>query len=185
MLARLGLVALAASGSPSGCDQVFGDGRQNAHHPGTDLGTFQVTGSSIANTCGEGALGEQQTWPFTVKLARDTSNVFWDNGQAVIAGALASDGVSFSFDSGVVMDMRPPENTGLPPCSLSRTDHAAGTLGSTGTDVTSFSGQLTYQFSPTAGSRCDDVVSGPTALVATLPCGFGYQLTAQRTVAPQ
>lgn len=181
MLARVALLGLAALASPSGCDQAFGDGRQDAHQPGENLGTFQVTGTQTANTCGAGAFGEQSSWQFQVKLARATGEIFWNNGQEILAGTLASDGLTFSFDTGVVIDMRAADQVGLPACSIRRADHASGTLGA---DATTFTGELSYQFSPTAGSSCTDIVSGATPLAATLPCSFSFHLTAQRTVAP-
>lgn len=179
MLLRLGLLALAATTTPSGCEKAFGDGRQNAHQPGHDLGAFQVTGTIATNTCGQGALGEQSTWQFPVHLARATGILYWNNGQAVIPGVLAADGVSFSFDTSVVMDMRSPDQVGLPPCSLARADHAQGTLDSASDTVGSFTGQLSYQFAPTMGSQCDDVVSGAAPIVAALPCGMSYQLAGK------
>jgi hypothetical protein len=174
MLARLGLLALAATSAPAGC---FGD--KDALHPGTDLGTFQVQGALSTNTCGDGALGEQATWDFSVRLARDPGVLYWDNGQAVIGGTLAADGVTFSFDTSVVVDMRSPDQTGLPPCSLSRADHAQGTLDAASSPVTSFTGELSYTFSPTAGSQCADLTSGGAPVVAALPCAMSYALSGK------
>lgn len=181
MLARLGLLALAATASPSGCSQIFGDGRMDAHHPGTDLGSFQVTATVTANTCGAGALGEQSPWAFSVQLARDPGALYWNNGQAVITGSLAGDSVTFGFDTSVVENMRNPNVVGPPPCSMDRHDTASGTLGAATGAVSSFSGQLSYQFAPTAGSNCDDLVNGDAPLVAQLPCGFTYQMTGTGT----
>ena len=171
MLARIGLLALAATSTPAGC---FGD--KDAHQPGTDLGAFQVQGTLAANTCGEGALGELPAWQFSVHLSRGSGVLYWNNGQAVIPGTLAADGVSFRFDTSVVVDVRPPDQVGLPPCSLARADHAQGTLDSASSVVGAFTGELSYAFSPTAGSQCDDVTAGPAAIVAALPCAMRYEL---------
>jgi hypothetical protein len=174
MLSRLGLLALAATSTPAGC---FGS--KDALHPGTDLGSFQVQGNISTNTCGDGALGEQAAWDFTVRLARDPGHLYWDNGQTVIVGTLAADGVSFGFDTSVIVDMRDPMQTGLPPCSLSRDDHAQGTLGAATVPTTSFIGQLSYTFTATAGSMCGDLTSGGTAVVSALPCGMSYELSGK------
>jgi hypothetical protein len=92
---------------------------------------------------------------------------------------LAADGLSFSFDTQVIMDMRMAGQVGLPPCSLARADHAQGTLDSTTDAVGSFTGELSYQFTATAGSQCDDVIYGTTPIVAALPCGMSYQLAGK------
>ena len=177
MLVRIGLLALATAASPSGCDKIFGDGSQNAHAPGTDLGSFHVTATSTSNTCGAGALGAQSSWQFDVRLQRDTGVLYWNNGQAAIAGALSDDGVTFSFDTQVIQNMRDPSVVGPPPCSVTRADHASGKLDSAGDTVASFSGELSYTFSPTAGSNCEDLVFSETPVVAALPCSFGYAMT--------
>jgi hypothetical protein len=180
MLARIGLLALAVTTAPTGCDKAFGDGRADALHPGEDIGRYTVTGTITANTCGEGALGEQATWVFPVHMSKAPHILYWDNGQAVIPGVLAADGVSFSFDSGVVMNMRAADQVGLPPCSVNRDDHAEGVLDSAADTVRSFTGELTYTFTPTPGSSCDDLVSGVAPIVAALPCSMSYGLAGQR-----
>jgi hypothetical protein len=181
MLARLGLLALAATTTPSGC---FGDGRADAHNPGTALGSFDVTATVTSNTCGDGALGELSPWAFSVHLARDPGVLYWNNGQAVISGSLAADGVTFTFDTSVIQDMRDPSVVGPPPCSVTRDDSAHGKLDTATGAVSAFSGQLGYQFTPTAGSSCDDLVNGPTPVVAALPCAFTYQMTGQLPATP-
>jgi hypothetical protein len=176
MLYRAGILALATATAPSSC---FGDGRANAHHPGTDLGSFQVTGTITTNSCGAGALGEQDIWAFPLRLSRAEGILYWDNGQAVIPGTLEADGVTFSLDTSVIMNMRDPNKVGPLPCSVSRADHAEGTLSSATDPVSSFTGELTYQFSPTAGSSCDDLVNGAAPVLAALPCMMSYALSGQ------
>jgi hypothetical protein len=181
MLARLGLLALAATTMPSGC---FGDGRADAHNPGTALGTFDVSATVTANTCGAGALGEQSPWAFPIKLSRDPGALYWNNGQDVIVGTLAADNVTFSFSTSVIQNMRDPNVVGPPPCSVTREDSASGALDAATGAVSSFSGQLSYQFTPTAGSSCDDLVTGAAPVVAQLPCGFGYTMNGALSPTP-
>src|SRR5262249_2310770 len=102
ILATLSVVLLA------GCGDIFGT--KDAHHPGTQLGSFHVTAARTSNSCGEGALGTSSSWEFDVRLARQDTEIFWDNGAEIITGALAADGVSFSFQSGVAVDMRTEED---------------------------------------------------------------------------
>jgi hypothetical protein len=165
-------------GALPGCGDVFGD--KDAHQPGNLLGTFHVTATRTANTCGEGALGTQPTWAFDVKLARDPGAIFWNNGVEMIHGDLDADLVTFHFDTGVVINMRMEADGPRPPCSISRHDQAKGVLSAPGDDVKGFSGSLAYDFAPTAGSMCEDLIDSPTPIVATLPCGFAYKLEATR-----
>jgi hypothetical protein len=174
----------------TGCGELFGD--KDAHQPGDALGTFHVVGTRTTNQCGEGALGATATWEFDVDLARDEGAVYWDNGAQVLTGALDDDGVTFSIDATVVVDMRDEATAGYPPCSIARTDAARCALDDAGDDVEAFSGTLRYDFAPTTGSSCGDLVLNgasefPPAgdpVFETLPCGMVYELAATRTAAP-
>lgn len=183
MLQRLAPLALVAVTALTGCDQLFGDGTGDAHAPGTDLGSFNIIAIITQNTCGEGALGEQSPWQFTVRLERDPGIIYWNSGQAVIPGSILGDGVTFSVDSSAVQNMRDPNVVGPLPCSIARVDHADGVLDAATGAVTSFSGTLTYTYAPTAGSTCDDLVQSSPPIVATLPCGFSYKMTATAAAA--
>ncbi|HSO00764.1 MAG TPA: hypothetical protein VLS89_20870, partial [Candidatus Nanopelagicales bacterium] len=88
----------------AGCGDIFGN--KDAHQPGEALGTFHVAGTRTSNTCGEGALGSTPTWEFDVQLAREDGILSWDNGATIVIGALAEDGVTFSIEATVVVDMR-------------------------------------------------------------------------------
>ncbi|APR76930.1 Hypothetical protein A7982_02277 [Minicystis rosea] len=186
MLARIGLLALVAASSPSGCEKVFGDGRQDAHNPGTDLGSYDVTANVTSNTCGNGALGQQASWSFDVRLSRDTAGgvLYWNNGQAAIAGTLDADDVSFGFDTSVIQNMRDPNVVGPPPCSIARADHAEGKLNAATDPVASFTGKLSYTFAATAGSNCADLVEeSETPVVLALPCTMSYTMTGKSASA--
>jgi len=165
-----------------GCSDVFGT--KDAHQPGDALGTYHVVATRSANTCGDGALGNEATWEFDVKLARGDGEVFWNNGAEIISGTIDADQTSFHFSTGVQINMRADADRGLPPCSIARTDQADGKLAASGDDVASFAGTLAYAFTPTAGSSCDDLSSGSTAVVARLPCQIAYAIVGTRTVAP-
>jgi hypothetical protein len=169
-----------------GCGDFFGN--RDPHKPGTALGTFHVVGTQVANACGEGALGATSTWEFDVDLARDGDVLFWNNGANIIQGAVSDDGVSFTIEGRVLVDMRTEAAPG-PPCSVQRHDVARGTLGGAGDDVEGFKGTLFYDFSPTVGSHCDDLVPGELSVApvfATLPCGMAYDLHAtRRPAAPE
>src|SRR5438045_785711 len=69
-----------------------------------------------------------------------------------------------------------------PPCSLPRHGKGTGTLDAAGAP-NGFTGVLTYDFTPAAGSSCGDLVSGSTARFSVLPCGFAYDITATKAAA--
>lgn len=174
----------------TGCAELFGD--QDAHQPGDPIGTFHVVATRTTSQCGEGALGATPTWEFDVDLARTEGALYWDNGAQVLTGSLAEDGVTFSIDATVVVDMRTEATVGYPPCSVERRDAARGELAEPGDDVEGFSATLRYDFAPTAGSECADLVLGAASdlpavdpVFAALPCGMVYELAGERTAAPE
>jgi hypothetical protein len=174
-LPRLAAFALAATG----CGDVFGT--KDAHHPGDPLGTFHVAAKLDTTTCGDGSLGSTPAWEFDVKLSRDAQQIYWNNGQETLTGAVAADGVSFTFKSSLLMNMRTdtsPKN--LPACSVARSDDAAGVL-AVGTPAPGFSGTLGYSFDQAPGSSCTDLLAPPTELFVALPCAMTYALGATRT----
>ncbi|MDI3282972.1 hypothetical protein [Polyangium sp. 15x6] len=159
-----------------------GDGKVDPHHPGELLGTYEVSATRETTTCGEGALGSTATWEFEVRLSRGDGVLYWDSGAEVTAGTLGSDDRRFSFDTSLVVDMRAggtPSN--LPPCTIVRGDRAEGLLDE---DAGGFSGELAYTFTPSQGSDCSDLVTGPAPTFAALPCTMTYVLSADRTAAP-
>lgn len=155
-------------------------------HPGVPLGTFRVSASQTTNTCGAGALGSTPTWTFDVKLSRGDHYVFWDNGAQLISAPLAGDRVSFTFETGVLVDMRKDDPGSPPPCSIHRVDKASGKLDAAGEGVTSFQGSLSYEFTqePIKNSDCSDLLTGSMPVLATLPCAMSYELEAKLSVAP-
>lgn len=178
--ALLAIGALAV-GACVGCA-----GTSDPHRPGVELGTFHVLASQTMTTCGAGALGSTADWAFDMKLSRGETNLFWDNGAELIPGTLGDDNVTFSFKTEILVDMRAGQAGPLPPCSIRRTDTAAGKLDSADTGVTSFVGSLAYAFAPEPGptSDCSDVVSGPMPALAALPCSMAYDLKATLSKPP-
>jgi hypothetical protein len=176
--ARLHALAGALVLAVAGC----GDGTVDPRHPGADLGTFRVDATREANTCGDAALGgAPATWSFELRLRRGDSALYWDNGVEIIPGVLGADGQSFSFDTGIVVDMRAQGSAGLPPCSVARRDRASGTLDA---EDDAFKGSLSYDFAPTQGSACEDLVTSEMPSFGALPCSMKYALDAERSVAP-
>jgi hypothetical protein len=179
--APLALAAAILFAVPACAD---GLGQGDAQAPGTQLGTFHVTASRTENTCGEGALGTQPTWTFDVKLARDPGALYWNNGADLIRGELDADAMTFHFTAAVETNMRAGATPSLPPCSVRRNDQAKGVLDAKDANAHAFTGSLSYDFAPTSGSSCADLVSGEMAILAALPCRFAYKLAAEKKPVP-
>ena len=112
------LLSLAASGCGNGNDPKV---------PGEALGRFHVSAHIEDSTCGPGALGSTDVWEFDVQLSRRDADLYWLNGEEAIPGRLASDGVSFAFDTRVAIQVAPP-GKGSAGCTMLRSDQASGTL---------------------------------------------------------
>jgi hypothetical protein len=116
--------------------------QQQAQSPGTPIGTFSVAATAGDNTCGAGALGAPASYDFDVTLSESNGSIiYWSTGSGpIVSGALASDGVTFNFETSSITDMRASggaaassssSSTGvipLPPCSIERADTGAGEL---------------------------------------------------------
>jgi len=177
MLAMGGLLLVLA-----GCDQILADEPQTVGDP---LGEFRVVASQTDNDCGSGALGLQEHWEFDVVLSTGTNELYWDNGREIITGPLDDGQRSFSFETGVLIDMRTAETPGyVPDCSIFRSDIASGDLESPDGEVVGFEGNLTYQFVPTEGSDCTDLAGPEGPVFLKLPCSIDFALDGERSVAP-
>lgn len=147
--------------------------------PGEALGTYSVVASLDSSSCGPGALGSSDLWEFQVKLSQDGHDLYWLNGAEAIAGDLAADGVSFGFDSHVVVTVIEPTK-GQPGCSMARTDTGSGKLSSAAPPVDGFQGTLRYGFQPLSGSDCQPLLAVEGGFHA-LPCEMTYAMKAART----
>lgn len=147
--------------------------------PGDFIGVFSVDAQQDANTCGSGALDAPASWSFEVRLSREIGLIYWNNGAELVTGELDADKHTFSFDTTIIVDMRDQNSPPwLPPCAVQRHDRSSGKIAD---DDTTFSGKLSYDFTPTAGSDCADLVTSDPPVFAVLPCGMTYSLEAKRT----
>jgi len=170
------LVVLVLAGACGpGCvhDMLDDDGL-----PGQSMGTYRVQATLTSNSCGPGAFGALDAWEFEVKLAREGSVIYWNNGTELVEGSLAADGRAFSFSDQLTMPLS--ERKGAQAgCTMFRQDTASGTLDSADADkVTGFTGSLTYGYDQEKGSDCSAVLAQAGA--AQLPCKLDYTITATR-----
>jgi hypothetical protein len=149
----------------------------DAKAPGDLLGVYSVTGRLDDTTCGTGALRAEDPWSFNVKLSRYQRDLYWLNGREAIVGDIEKDGVSFSFDTRIEIEVEPPLR-GHPGCVISRSDRAQGELSANDTDVESFAGSLAFDFSAIPGSDCTDWMAQEA--VPEMPCSVEYDLEAER-----
>lgn len=173
---RLPLVALAGL-ALAGCLNFRKV--DDAKAPGDMLGTYDVTGRLASSTCGEGALGANETWKFQVKLTRFENDIYWLNGQETLVGDIASDGRTFSIQSGVQVNVS-PAGRGSAGCVVTRHDDADGKLSASDDDVESFEGTLGFTYEASKGSDCSEWI-GTEGAVSVLPCSISYDLDARRS----
>jgi len=151
----------------------------DAKAPGDMLGMYAVQGKLASSTCGEGALGAGNTWNFHVKLTRFENDIYWLNGQETLVGDIASDGRTFSIESGVQVTVSQP-GRGQSGCVINRRDDAEGKLSDSGTEGASFEGSLEFSYEAAKGSDCLDWI-GTEGAVDVLPCSLTYNLDGQRS----
>jgi hypothetical protein len=138
--------------------------------PGTQLGTFKVTGQSSTNTCG---LGAPNPWTFDVQLSQQGSTVFWSwmDGSAPLSGPVNAQSHASIQDS--VAGNVDGTDAALGPCTLDRSDDLELNLGGG-----SFTGTVSYSFTPAAGAACSDQLSASGGTFDALPCTVTYSVTA-------
>lgn len=147
--------------------------------PGDFIGVFKVDAKQDTNTCGAGALDAPDPWTFDVRLSREIGTVYWNKGAELIIGELDADKHTFKFDTTVIFNMRDQNSAPwLEPCSVKRHYVSSGKIAD---DDTTFSGKLSYDFFPTAGSECSDLMMSDPPVFIALPCGMTYSLEAKRT----
>jgi hypothetical protein len=144
--------------------------------PGRVLGTYTVTGKSQTNSCG---LGAPDPWTFSVQLSLQGSTLYWSymDGSPLLSGPTSSSGqVKLTSSMSLNADST---DAGLGPCTLQRADDLELTLGS-GSTPTTFSGTISYAYTPAAGASCSDVMSAAGGPFSALPCSVEYDVSATR-----
>ncbi|MDB4937642.1 MAG: hypothetical protein JWP87_4614 [Labilithrix sp.] len=170
------LLALAATAA-AGCSG------HDPYRPGESIGVFHVAGRLVSTTCGT----TPDPWEFDVRLRHDSTTLFWVQGDAPIAGQV--DGTARAIlKSSNTQTMRPAdEKTKTAACTMARSDVLDLVLAPMTAPVkdvgaaTSFKGTLTYRFTATEGSSCDDQLLDSGGDFATLPCDVQYDLAGTRT----
>jgi hypothetical protein len=138
--------------------------------PGTQLGTFKVTGQSTANSCG---LGAPNPWTFDVQLSQSGTTVYWSwmDGSAPLSGPVNSQSHASIQDS--LAGNVDGTDAALGPCTLDRADDLELNLGGG-----SFTGTISYSFAAASGANCTDQLTSGGGTFDTLPCSVTYSVSA-------
>ncbi len=150
--------------------------------PGTVLGTYQVTATAQANSCGTG-LGAPSVYQFDVQLSETTATptLYWDwlDSTPIASGPLTA--VS-STDASLTATMTASQSsnvdataTAAGPCTMDRDDTMVVTLG-TGTPPSTFAGTMSYAFTVESGAICSDQLSSAGGMYDELPCTLSYTI---------
>ena len=142
---------------------------------GADTDAFAVEGTLEENTCGSGSLSLSERWEFAVALRRDGSTLLWEDTPVT----LTDDGRSFVVEARASFNVRGPDDSYKPPCTIVRTDRVEARFDQA-EDPSSFTGTFRLDYAPTEGSDCRDLLEGPERLAGFLPCSAEYALSAER-----
>jgi len=167
-----------------GAGAAIGCSGKNPYEPGEAVGTFRVTAKLTQTTCGQ----PPNPWEFDVKVNRDGSMLYWIQGGAPIAGEVDRSARTI-LKASVVNEVRSADaRRKLEACSIMRSDVLDMNLANADAkpavdpaDVRSFTGLISYTFTPTEGSSCDDQLTGAGGGYDSLPCVVAYELSATMT----
>jgi hypothetical protein len=146
--------------------------------PGTLLGTYTVTATAGANTCG---LAAPSTYQFDVELSETTtptSTLYWSwlTNQPIASGPLVDPQATLTSSQSFDVDAT---DGGPGPCTMVRDDTVVVVLGG-GAPPQSFTGTMGYAFSAASGADCSDQLAAAGGSYAGLPCSVTYSLSAHR-----
>jgi hypothetical protein len=157
--------------------------------PGTQLGTYNVTGSLGTNTCGAG-LGAPSPWTFTVQLSEDSSTspttFYWLSSTGTQLSSAMTSTTAVNISDTVTSNLGGSTATDASvgtegPCDLTQSTALTLTLANENPPG-SFTGTMTYSFVVATGvstsSDCTDELSTSGGQFDTLPCTTTYTLTA-------
>ncbi len=180
-LPRLALPRLALAGLALASALALGPAcsGKDPYNPGQTLGIFHVTGKLTSNACA-GPGGAPDPWEFEVKLSRDGTTLYWIQGGLPVQGHLDAKNHALLQSSGTTELRAGNTQAKVSGCSLTRTDSLDATLGKD-SPVTTFTGSLSYAYTPTAESDCSDQLAVAGGGWASLPCDIAYTITATKT----
>ncbi len=168
-LAGCALAVLAVS-----CDPV-------STLPGTALGTYNVTGTLGANTCGSG-IGAPSPWTFTVQMSQDGSTLYWDPSVGSELSSTMTSSTVVNITSTVTANVDATDAGVEGPCDLTQATAIDITFAPSSPPAppSSFTGSITYSFSASttvsATSDCTDQLSASGGSYDTLPCTATYSM---------
>ena len=169
---------------------------------GEAVGTYDVTGSLVENSCGSTAFAAQDPVEFVVELrAEDHGPAYWRRPTAAIVNG-SHTGDVYRFRTEVPVTLYGPDpTTGTAGCTLAQVetilvtaktsevgdggvgtpnDQGSADAGAAESDL--FRGQSVIELVPTAGSNCLGAVAVAGGPFLALPCRVEYDLSgASRT----
>ena len=164
------------------CAQAGCSGK-DPYRPGESIGAFHVTAKLTSTSCGK----TPDPWSFDVRLRHDKTTLYWVQGDAPISG-LVDPSAHAILKATATQTLRAadPRNQ-FAACGMARADVldlVLAPLPKPAVDlqpVTSFTGTLTYRFTATDGSDCEDQLTASGGDFDVLPCDVQYELEGLRT----
>jgi hypothetical protein len=150
--------------------------------PGTSLGTYNVSGALVTNTCGA-SLGLPSPWTFTAQMSEVGTSIYWQiSGGSMVSGTMSS-ATQVNITAIDTSNVDTSEAGVEGPCDLTSST-AMNLVLSAGSPPTSFTGAVGYTFTAATGvsstTDCTDQLSAYGGPYDTLPCTASYSLTGMR-----
>lgn len=149
--------------------------------PGTPLGTYNVTGTLTANSCGSG-IGAPNPWTFTVQMSQDGTTLYWEPAGGTELSSTMTSSTAVTITSTVTANVDATD-AGEGPCDLQSETSIGLTLAASSatSPPRDFTGSITYTFatstSVSSTSDCTDQLSASGGAYDTLPCTATYSIT--------
>jgi hypothetical protein len=147
--------------------------------PGTALGTYNVTGTLVSDTCGNA----NNPWTFTVQMSEDGTVLYWLPSGASSSSANLTSATKAAIATVVTANVDATEAGALGPCDLTVATTldislAAGLTPSTFT--ASYAETVSAATGVSSTNNCTDQLSSSGGSYMTLPCTTSYTLSGSR-----
>ncbi len=152
---------------------------QSTAMPGTGLGTFAISATRTADTCGSG-IASEASWKFDIELSVDDSQLYWRQDDATVSAYLNASNEA-TFEGSMTSTLEP--DAGAAACVVTRTDSTVIKLDAK-TDTKAVSGTISFSYAAEPGRDCSRQLASAGGSFAALPCALSYSFTGVRTKAP-
>lgn len=147
--------------------------------PGTPLGTYNVTGTLVSDTCGNA----MNPWTFTAQMSEDGTVLYWLPSSASSSSGNLTSATKAVITTVVTANVDATEGGAPGPCDLTVATTLDVSLAS-GLTPSTFTATYAQTISAATGvsstNNCTDQLSSSGGSYATLPCTASYSFSGSR-----